>query len=656
MTAWLLTTPVRRHPRLWVENLWLLESREPLTVVRQIDFHPGLNIVWAREPETTVGSGYSSAGHGVGKTSLCLLLRYCLGDEAQSIAALRDKALAGFPKGGVAAKVHVDGVAWIVCRPYADRVISIAGRGEKLEDLLAGELVVEWSEFSSALSAAFIETLPAATLPGSQQPLEWRHLLAWCIRDQKTRFDHFFHWRDGDGLGFRRPRQDPPRFVQTVLGLIDTDMDWLLREAEACEEDIQAIDVQRTESATSLAQVEAFQRRQLERLLKAEPGLPVFEAIAGPSLQSLLNQTLESAEREEAALLREIETAEFAQGELSLNRAAARHEAHVSSIERARAQSLLDANQAEYERLSTELQRLENLQGRCQHGDVEFSACAYILNRRNNPSLPWRMDMREAAANRPAREAALKLAGKREEVVTSRLREADFRYIEANAELHRLGNRLATSKVHRDYLQLVWNELSTTVEKRSSEATGTQPFAAERATLEQKLTTAKSALLSKTKSQSARTGALKTLTRALAFRLLGEAGYGRFVPDSDDHPFELALGGEAYQVLEVLLGDLTCLLDAALASESHHPGFLVHDCPREADMSEHLYREYLMAAAEAADLLSSEGAATPFQYIVTTTSAPPTSLQTTRHVVLELLPGAEEYLLFKRRLQPQLFE
>jgi hypothetical protein len=210
--------------------------------------------------------------------------------------------------------------------------------------------------------------------------------------------------------------------------------------------------------------------------------------------------------------------------------------------------------------------------------------------------------------------------------------------------------------VHRDYLQLVWNELSTTVEKRSSEATGTQPFAAERATLEQKLTTAKSALLSKTKSQSARTGALKTLTRALAFRLLGEAGYGRFVPDSDDHPFELALGGEAYQVLEVLLGDLTCLLDAALASESHHPGFLVHDCPREADMSEHLYREYLMAAAEAADLLSSEGAATPFQYIVTTTSAPPTSLQTTRHVVLELLPGAEEYLLFKRRLQPQLFE
>lgn len=655
MTAWLPTTPVRRHPRLWVENLWLLESREPLTVVRQIDFHPGLNIVWAREPETTVGSGYSSAGHGVGKTSLCLLLRYCLGDEAQSIAALRDKALAGFPKGGVAAKVHVDGVPWLVCRPYADRVTSIAGRGEQLEDLLADELVGDWGEFSATLDAAFIERLPAATLPGSQQALEWRHLLAWCIRDQKTRFDHFYHWRDGDGLGFRRPRQDPPRFVQAVLGLIDTEVGWLLREIEDREEALRDMEGQRAEASSLLAQAEAFQRRQLERLVKAEPGLSVFETITGPSLQSLLNQNLEAAEREEAALEREIETAEIAQGTLSLNRAVARHEAHVSSIECARAQSLLDANQAEYERLSTELQNLENLEGRCQHGDVEFSACNYILNRRTSPSLPWRMDIREAAANKPARESALRQALKHDEAVKSRLREADLHYIEATTELHRLGTRLATSRAHRDYLQLVWNELSTTVEKRSSEAMGAQPFASERAALEQNLATAKSALLSKTKSQSARAEALKTLTRALAFRLLGEAGYGRFVPESDDHPFELALGGEAYQVLEVLLGDLTCLLDAALASESHHPGFLVHDCPREADMSEHLYREYLLAVAEAADLLS-DGVATPFQYIVTTTSPPPTSLQTTRHVVLELLPGAEEYLLFKRRLQPQLFE
>lgn len=70
-------------------------------------------------------------------------------------------------------------------------------------------------------------------------------------------------------------------------------------------------------------------------------------------------------------------------------------------------------------------------------------------------------------------------------------------------------------------------------------------------------------------------------------------------------------------------------------------------------MSQHLYREYLLVAAEAAGALALESES-PFPYIVTTTSAPPTSLQTARYVVLELYPGADENLLFKRRLQPQL--
>ena len=204
-------------------------------------------------------------------------------------------------------------------------------------------------------------------------------------------------------------------------------------------------------------------------------------------------------------------------------------------------------------------------------------------------------------------------------------------------------------------MQLVWEELGTTVEKRANEATQAQPFAEERAAIEKKLATAKSAVHSKAQGQLARTKALKSLTCAMVSRLLGDAGYGRFGPDSDDHPFELALGGEAYQVLEVLLGDLTCLLDAALASEGHHPGFLVHDCPREADMSEHLYREYLLAAAEAAEALALENEA-PFQYIETTTSAPPVALRNARYIALELYPGAEEGLLFRRRLLSQLFD
>lgn len=70
-------------------------------------------------------------------------------------------------------------------------------------------------------------------------------------------------------------------------------------------------------------------------------------------------------------------------------------------------------------------------------------------------------------------------------------------------------------------------------------------------------------------------------------------------------------------------------------------------------MSELLYREFFMAAAEAAEQLG-DAVGTPFQFIVTTTSAPPPELQSDRHVVLELEPGVDDKLLFKRELMPSL--
>lgn len=70
-------------------------------------------------------------------------------------------------------------------------------------------------------------------------------------------------------------------------------------------------------------------------------------------------------------------------------------------------------------------------------------------------------------------------------------------------------------------------------------------------------------------------------------------------------------------------------------------------------MSELLYREFFLAAAEAADQLGAEGMA-PFQFIVTTTSAPPEELGGAPHVVLELAPGADEALLFRRQLAREL--
>ena len=159
----------------------------------------------------------------------------------------------------------------------------------------------------------------------------------------------------------------------------------------------------------------------------------------------------------------------------------------------------------------------------------------------------------------------------------------------------------------------------------------------------------KSALVKRKLQKSARVDTLKQLTSCIAERLLGEAGHGRFAPDSDTSPFDLSVGGEAYQVLEVLLGDIVCLLDGATSTDNNHPGFLVHDCPREADMSAVLYKNFLLMILEA-DMQFAASGNVPFQYIVTTTSAPPTELSEAPYLALELQPGSDEHLLFRRPL------
>lgn len=656
MASWLREHRASRsQPRLWIERLWLIESKEPLITGRMIELHPGVNIVWAREPDTGAASGLASAGHGVGKTSFCLLLRYCLGDEAPSIATLREKAASAFPKGGIAAKVHIDGTAWLVYRPYGAHLHSVAGRGESLESLLAGTLDGDFASYTTALHEAFIAKLAAPSLPGSNQPIEWRHLLAWCVRDQKTRFDGFFHWRDGDGLGFRRSRQDPPLFVHSVLGLLDSELDRLMRAVEATRAELTALEENLPKLERAPIDALAHQERQLRVRLGAGEDVPVHADLIGVSLETMVSNVCEKAEKDQADLGREIDQTEKEFSVLLEVRNDLKREAKVQEAERDIAQALSESNEAEYTRLTNELKQLDQLAGRCRHGDVEFSACQHIVRRRTTPNLPWRMDQKDAEAAIPRLRNSLEQAARRSAAAAAACQVQQNRIVEQAAIQRRLYVRRATSETQTALLQSIWDEFLTRKTQREKGDDSPELVSAKsrKEVLQGNLNSEEAALLKRSSQRSERAEALKAMTRVIADRLLGEEGHARFLPESDDHPFDLAVGGEAYQVLEVLLGDIACLLDSATSTGSNHPGFTVHDCPREADMSERLYREFLLMTAEAEVQLNPDGAA-PFQYIVTTTSAPPAELQNSRNLVLELRPGTDEGLLFKRPLTTSL--
>lgn len=656
MAAWLQDYPaIRALPRLWVEHVWLLESREPLTVVREVALRPGVNVVWAKEPESEAGSGLASAGHGVGKTSFCLLLRYLLGDEATAISALREKAAASFPKGGVAAQVHVDGVSWLVYRPYAAFGHSLAKPGIALDSLFEEPRAGDFSAYQAALQTAFIGRLPAQTLPGTNQPLEWRHLLAWCIREQRTRFDGFFHWREGDGLGFRRPRQDPPLFVSSVLGILDSGIDALMRDIEQLGAEQSQVQAQIPE----LERLPVFELERLERRLRSLVGAgddcPLYESITEDSLEARVKVHLKAAEVSETALEAQAVAAEAAMTTDISSLSELGKDADRCTLERGIAQALLDAKEDDYRRLTNELAELDRLVGHCLHGKIDFDDCQHIKVFKATVSLPWRMDAMAAKASVPARRKALETAASAEADTKRRLLEQAQKVAGLRAGVARLRMRAATSSVTRTTVEQEWSELQLRdkLRKEGKDTAELQRARMRDAELGSELASKKSALVQRRQQSCARVDRLKAVTTQVAQALLGESGHGRFLPESDSNPFDLAVGGEAYQVLEVLLGDLTCLLDAATSNDSNHPGFLVHDCPREADMSALLYRNFLVAALEADNQLSTPGGV-PFQYIVTTTSAPPPELGQEPYLVLELQPGRAEALLFKRKLEIEL--
>lgn len=656
MATWLHAhSAIRELPRLWVERVWLLESREPLNIVRTVELRPGVNVVWAREPDSEVGSGLASAGHGVGKTSFCLLLRYLLGDDATAINALREKAAANFPKGGVAAKVHIDGVTWLVYRPYGAYGHPIAKLGDQLEDLFDGQFEGDFQSYLSSLQAAFIGKLAAQTLPGTNQPLEWRHLLAWCIREQRTRFDGFFHWREGDGLGFRRSRQDPPLFVNSVLGLLDSEADRLMRTVEATQAELTRLEAQIPELERQPIYALGHLEQRLRSQVEAGEDEPAFESMVDASLESRVKEALAKAGEAESQWESESEAAEDALSPLLVRLAELQAEFNRLDVERGIAKSLVDANEVEYIRLTTALHELDHLDGQCKYGLVEFSECEHIKHRRATTSLPWHMDVMAAKADAPKRQAQLSVAATALKMAEKALLAQRKRVSGQRADVRRLQVRSATSAARREQLKSQWEEFLLHHRQRKE---GSDSAELTRAKLRVKqltdtLESQRATLVKRKQQQSTRADLLKALTLCLAERLLGETGHGRFVPDSDSRPFDLSVGGEAYQVLEVLLGDITCLLDAATSSGSNHPCFLAHDCPREADMSAKLYKNFLMMALEADEQLAGSGGV-PFQYIVTTTSAPPPELCEAPYLALELQPGNDEHLLFKRQLRLQL--
>src|SRR5262245_48924046 len=108
----------RTRPTIWVKELALFKSIKPIDEIRNIQFTTGLNIVQGESNDSTEAF---ESGHGNGKTTLCRLIRYCLGEKSFGQQHVVEEVKHCFPTGYVGAVVEVGGDEWAVLRSLGHR-------------------------------------------------------------------------------------------------------------------------------------------------------------------------------------------------------------------------------------------------------------------------------------------------------------------------------------------------------------------------------------------------------------------------------------------------------------------------------------------------------------------------------------------------------
>lgn len=639
MEANILADIKRTEPKLWIECLRLYKSVEHKDLMREVTLRKGLNIIWAKEPEEISLQRELSAGHGVGKTSFCLLLRYCLGDSATSVKELCNDLADNFPDGAVLAVIHLDGKPWTILRYFSAYKEGRVCEGYCLDTLLLGHEVTEtYTSFANTLEKNLFDGVASQIIPQTEQVLTLRHLLSWLARDQSARFTGYYRWREGEGTGLQRSKQDPPHLLRTMLGLYNTRQDELSRQYVAAENKVKQIHAKQAsrelESKAVLKRIEADIRRVLK-----QPDLTLKDDdLFQPSVLTLLDEQLKTLLTNLDDVQQQLQQHQEGVYSFLNEKQELKSELGRCKAQKGMAEASLSGSLDSYLEFEKQYKEIMSPVGSCRYGNIAYTKCEHITKRVET------MSFQEAQLKKALRGEQARF----EREVTAWSDKVNTLQKELDQASKQLADyRRRSVPINTKLVECAWaiHDLKRLKEELANWEAKSIPVEAssELAKLNQLLNNTMLKLQQEQAHQSQIKLKLQELFDLLTHLVISEHISGIFQPQDEDKPFVLAVrGGEAYRVLEVLLGDITVMLSWGLGI-GHFPSFIIHDCPREADMSAMLYEQLLNVLYELEQELTIQP---PFQYIVTTTTPPPLALQSSPYLRLELSPDKLSGMLF----------
>lgn len=634
-------------PRVRVERLVIVESRSPLAFIRDVRLRAGLNIVWAEElAAADGGTAVQRAGHGVGKSTFSLMVRAVLGDDGAAVKTMRSHLVDHYGTGGLAAEVVAGTEQFAVFRSFGAQSFALRHASvERLFEEGAKAHAIDFSTYVETLGEqACLQHIATRALPVTRQAVEWGHVLCWIARDQALGLRQYFEWRNHDGTGLRRKAQDPPALTRLVLGLLtDAEAEAEVTIATLASDLKAARDTLRAEEQRG-ANTRAIVETQLRLWAKVSPSLEmVTDDLFAPSVEKVVSETATRIEREIEQARTEVEELDQDLIELAARIRIQRDTTDLAETRRDEARALKNSDEAALKRSRERRDQLLQLVGSCQYGAVSYRDCSYVQAQRDTVSLSAKKEigiLKKSVDDFADREATEQANHEREAEALHALTAAQLQKTERKRALNKtIGDRQRRlgegESVRRTLAE--WHE--------SQKATETEKLRAARAKagdLERKLESAKGAKISAQQQVSDRE---RTLSARFGKLAQAFGATGRYLPGDEKRPFQmLGADGDAYTVLEILLGDLACAADGVDGGGAH-PGLLVFDCPREREMSPRLYDRFLKLVNEVCEALPA------LQVVLTTTTTPPKPLRREPTRILKLSHASEDDLLLRRRIE-----
>jgi hypothetical protein len=611
--------PGRIGPKLWVRRVVIWQ--EPNVVLRDVPLRPGFNIVWSPDSQKPD----SPIGHGGGKTTFCRLFRFCLGEDTFAPDDLRRRIGEVFPKGWVGAEIVLDGDVWTVLRSLGHRRRDIVQAGGSLDNALSEDRkATGMASLIEAFTRSFMGDSPKLMPRSIGSEGAWKALLAWTTRDQECRFSHVLNWRSSDSDSsspvVNRSAEDKLLVVRAAIRGLSRNEVAAQQEEERQRKNIAGKKSHLGRLEWQLGRARANLPATLKKHGMAPPGTPIDISLLKKAAADQLSKVLQLSE---AVNPEDVEKA--------------RHDRDLAKQE-------VDRIQGEVKLLAGQIAAKQETRSLIA-GELP-EAHTRLVNEKNPvcPICKVRIDKALAEGCGISTETC-DLYSLQMEISQKRARISEF-----EQEISSLRRKEPTLQAEGVKCKKRFDELDRALKsiERSHDAISGSVRAAQRVIEDVNEYDALFASYDRARSATEKMEDKLEKTRASVakFRGSGSAtitslsnwfdnvlrelvpgdirGYAKL--DGNGLRLDVELGGfrstVAIDSLKVVAFDLA-IVAMSLERSLFFPGMLIHDSPREADLSEMVYRHLFEFSAK----LEKCGPAPLFQYILTTTTAPPDYFQ-----------------------------